>query len=212
MIRGIIVGLILAMPTTAWAYTVTIGAGSLSDRPGRFVEFDLGRSSFTERPIDSAASTASEGSTFGLVDMDSETRLATEQSLTALGAKKEGDNIVVTLPGDVLFDFDKYDIREDARPVLSQLADVLSAMPGAAVTIVGHTDSMGSDDYNQNLSEDRANSAQTWLADAGVPSPMTTTGKGETSPVAPNEQADGSDNPEGRQQNRRVEFIIGKQQ
>jgi len=212
VIRGIIVGLILAMPTTAWAYTVTIGAGSLSDQPGRFVEFDLGRSSFTERPIDSAASTASEGSTFGLVDMDSETRLATEQSLTALGAKKEGDNIVVTLPGDVLFDFDKYDIREDARPVLSQLADVLSAMPDAAVTIVGHTDSMGSDDYNQNLSEDRANSAQTWLADAGVPSPMTTTGKGETSPVAPNEQADGSDNPEGRQQNRRVEFIIGKQQ
>ncbi|MFK4808821.1 OmpA family protein [Devosia sp. ZW T5_3] len=212
MIRGIIVGLILAMPTTAWAYTVTIGAGSLSDQPGRFVEFDLGRSSFTERPIDSAASTASEGSTFGLVDMDSETRLATEQSLTALGAKKEGDNIVVTLAGDVLFDFDKYDIREDARPVLSQLADVLSAMPDAAVTIVGHTDSMGSDDYNQNLSEDRANSAQTWLADAGVPSPMTITGKGETSPVAPNEQADGSDNPEGRQQNRRVEFIIGKQQ
>lgn len=212
MIRGIIVGLILAMPTTAWAYTVTIGAGSLSDQPGRFVEFDLGRSSFTERPIDSAASTASEGSTFGLVDMDSETRLATEQSLTALGAKKEGDNIVVTLAGDVLFDFDKYDIREDARPVLSQLADVLSAMPDAAVTIVGHTDSMGSDDYNQNLSEDRANSAQTWLVDAGVPSPMTTTGEGETSPVAPNEQADGSDNPEGRQQNRRVEFIIGKQQ
>jgi outer membrane protein OmpA-like peptidoglycan-associated protein len=212
VIRGLIVGLVLAVPTTSWAYTVTVGAGSMEDHPSAFVEVDLGRSSFTERPIDSAASTASEGSSFGLVDMDSETRLATEQSLTALGAKKEGDKIVVTLPGDVLFDFDKYDIREDAQPVLSELAEVLSAMPGASVTIVGHTDSKGSDDYNQRLSEDRANSVQAWLADAGVPSPMTTIGEGEVSPVAPNEEADGSDNPDGRQQNRRVEFIIEGQQ
>lgn len=212
MIRGLIVGLVLAVPSTARAYTVSLDAGSLADHPSRFVEVDLGRSSFTERPIDSIASTASEGSSFGLVDMDSETRIATEQSLTALGAKKEGGAIVVTLPGDVLFDFDKYDIRADAQPVLSQLASVLSAMPDAAVTIVGHTDSMGSDDYNQSLSEDRANSVEAWLTDAGVPSAMTTVGEGELSPVAPNEQADGSDNPDGRQQNRRVEFIIGAQQ
>ncbi|UXN75829.1 OmpA family protein (plasmid) [Devosia sp. A8/3-2] len=177
MIRGLVVGLFLAMPTTARAYTVTVGAGSLEDQPSEFAEVDLGRSSFTERPTDSVASTASEGSSFGLVNMDSETRLATEKSLTALGMKKEGNKIVVTLPGDVLFDFDKYDIHEDARPVLSQLAEVLSAMPDASVTIVGHTDSMGSDDYNQSLSEDRAKSVQAWLADVDVPSPMTTRGR-----------------------------------
>lgn len=110
--------------------------------------------------------------------MDSETRLATEKSLTTLGAKKEGNKIVVTLPGDVLFDFDKYDIREDARPVLSQLAEVLSVMPDASVTIVGHTDSMGSDDYNQSLSEDRAKSVQAWLADVDAPSPRPPAAKG----------------------------------
>ncbi|MBB6469066.1 outer membrane protein OmpA-like peptidoglycan-associated protein [Aminobacter lissarensis] len=201
--------LALVLPSFAHAYTLTVGAGPMDDQPSRFAEIDIGGSRFTEQQGTSTAKAAGETSTFGLKDMDSDTRLRTEDTLSQLGARKEGDHIIVSLPGDVLFDFDKSDIRADARPVLSKLASVLEAMPKVSVAIIGHTDSKGADDYNQRLSQDRAESVEVWLTDLGVASSFTTEGKGESSPVAPNALAAGSDNPEGRQKNRRVEFIIG---
>ncbi len=78
------------------------------------------------------------------------------------------------------------------------------------VLIVGHTDSKGSDDYNDKLSKRRAASVKSWLSKNGVTSSMVTEGKGERFPVAPNQTAQGADNPEGRQKNRRVEFVIGE--
>lgn len=69
----------------------------------------------------------------------------------------------------MLFDFDKSEIRADARPVLSKLASVIQAMPDVPVTIVGHTDSKGDDDYNQHLSQDRAASVEAWLTMSASP-------------------------------------------
>ncbi|WEZ85749.1 OmpA family protein (plasmid) [Rhizobium sp. 32-5/1] len=141
--------------------------------------------------------------------MSEETRVRTETALSELGAKPEGGRIIVDLPSDILFDFDKADIRPDARPVLTKLANVLAAMKERRVSIIGHTDSKGSDDYNDRLSSRRAISVKTWLSESGITSEMTTEGKGERFPVAPNETAGGVDDPKGRQLNRRVQLIIG---
>ena len=120
--------------------------------------------------------------------------------------------IRIELSGDVLFDFDQAAIRAAAEPVLTGVADVLKQHPDAAVTIGGYTDSKGSDSYNLALSERRAASVKAWLVgSAGVAGgKLTTRGFGEADPVAPNANPDGSDNPEGRQKNRRVEIAVQK--
>lgn len=200
----------LAVPGAASAYTLTLGGPPVGDAPSRFVEKDFPASRFAERPKASTAQDAPRTSSFGLKSMDSSTRLKTEKTLSDLGARQDGNRIVVSLPSDVLFDFDKYDIRADAQPVLARLSEALQAMSDRPVEIVGHTDAKGGDDYNQTLSERRAASVRDWLAGLGVDEArMTTAGKGESSPVAPNAHADGSDDPDGRQKNRRVEFVIG---
>lgn len=115
--------------------------------------------------------------------------------------------------GDVLFDFDKATIRPEAEPALAGLARRIKAgFPGAPVRVEGHTDAKGSDSYNQRLSVERAESVKRWFAEKGGlgNAAITTRGFGESQPVAPNEQPDGSDNPEGRQQNRRVEIVVEK--
>lgn len=120
--------------------------------------------------------------------------------------------IRIELSGDVLFDFDRADIRSEAEPVLTGVADVLKQHPDAAVTIAGYTDAKGSDSYNLSLSEKRAASVKDWLVtNGGVDGAnLTTQGLGEANPVAPNANPDGSDNPEGRQRNRRVEIAVQK--
>lgn len=208
MKHGAVLALAL-LPATAHAYTVTTGAEVVGERASIFAEIKLPSSRFVEREKDSAGSFSSGTSSFGLKNMDTQTRVRTEATLSNLGARQDGERIVVSLPSDVLFDFDKSEIRADARPVLARLGEALQAMTDTPVTIIGHTDAKGTEAYNQELSERRASSVRSWLSDSGVASPMTTAGKGESTPVVPNENADGSDNPEGRQKNRRVEFIIG---
>lgn len=194
----------------AAGYTVVLGAAPVGEKPSTVAAHALPQSTLAEKPMASTLAPVQAQSSFALKDMDSAMLEKTQDTLTRLGARQEGSRIIVTLPGDVLFDFDKSDIRADARPVLSQLSEVLLAMPDAPVAILGHTDAKGSDEYNQALSERRADSVGSWLGDLGVDSGrMTPEGRGEAEPVAPNQHPDGSDDPEGRQQNRRVEFIIG---
>ncbi|WP_420454295.1 OmpA family protein [Rubrivirga sp.] len=133
------------------------------------------------------------------------------QVISDLGATRTDDGqIRITLPESVLFDFDEADIRPDARATLEDVATVLDHHADAPVTIEGHTDNKGTPAYNRDLSERRASAVADELASAfGVDrGRMTTRGLGESQPVAENESADGSDNPEGRQQNRRVEVIV----
>jgi photosystem I P700 chlorophyll a apoprotein A2 len=133
-----------------------------------------------------------------------------DSALKDLGAKVVGQEIRIELSADVLFDFDKADLRPDAVPALEKVAAVLREYPTAPVLIEGHTDSKGDDQYNQGLSERRAASVKQALAARGASNPITTRGWGETKPAAPNTKPDGSDDPEGRQKNRRVEIIVKK--
>jgi len=106
----------------------------------------------------------------------------------------------------VNFDFDKYNIRPDAAPILDEAARTLQQYGDVTIYVDGYTDSIGSDAYNQRLSERRANAVKEYLQSHGVAaSRMTARGFGKTNPVASNETA------EGRAQNRRVELIVNNQ-
>jgi len=125
-----------------------------------------------------------------------------EKELSDLRAKKTDRGMVLTL-GDVLFDTGMATLKPGAYNTIDRLATVLKEAPDRKVMIEGHTDSVGSDDYNRQLSERRAAAVQTALLERGVTSnQITATGKGETFPVASN------DNAAGRQQNRRVEMVF----
>jgi outer membrane protein OmpA-like peptidoglycan-associated protein len=129
------------------------------------------------------------------------------QAMQDLGATETDLEVRVELPADVLFDFDKADIRSDAASALAQLATLIRAYPSGSATLEGHTDSKGDDAYNQRLSEQRAGSVKRWLVerqgiDAGR---LTSKGWGERKPVA------GNEDDAGRQRNRRVEVVIRKQ-
>ena len=129
-----------------------------------------------------------------------------------LQVKETGQEIHIELAADVLFDFDKADIRPSAQSALHQAAEIIRQHAKSTVRIEGHTDSKGNDAYNQKLSERRANSVKAWLTDKeGLGSvQFAPQGFGSKKPVAPNKKPDGSDDPEGRQKNRRVEIIIKK--
>ncbi len=137
---------------------------------------------------------------------------AIQTAIKDLGAKETEAEIQIELSGDVLFDFDKWDIRSDAEAMLKKVGDIITAYESPQVIIAGHTDSKGSEAYNQRLSEKRSESVKKWLSEnAGISADtMKTIGYGETRPVAPNANSDGSDNPEGQQKNRRVEIVIKK--
>jgi outer membrane protein OmpA-like peptidoglycan-associated protein len=135
-----------------------------------------------------------------------------DAALKDLAAKVTPTEIRIDLSADVLFDFDKAGIKTEAEPSLRKVATVLAANPGAKVAIDGHTDAKGADAYNQTLSEQRAASIKQWLvANAKVDGAnVTTRGWGQTKPVAHNTRPDGSDDPDGRAKNRRVEIVVRK--
>lgn len=126
-------------------------------------------------------------------------------SLSAiLETRREARGLIVNL-SDVLFDFNQATLKPGAREKLSKLAGILLAYPGSyRIQIEGHTDSVGSQDYNQKLSEDRAEAVHGYLIQAALPADrmVGVRGFGKIRPVATN------DTPEGRQTNRRVEIVI----
>lgn len=110
---------------------------------------------------------------------------------------------------DTLFEFDKYTLTPKAAAALSALGPVVRQYARHPITIEGHTDAKGNDTYNQKLSEQRAKAVHDWLAtNQFIYSTSGIVGYGKKQPVAPNENADGSDNPQGRAKNRRVEIVI----
>jgi outer membrane protein OmpA-like peptidoglycan-associated protein len=126
-----------------------------------------------------------------------------EEELPGAEVERVGEGIQVTFDSGILFAFDSYAISPVAQEHLTNLVASLNEYPDSEVLIVGHTDSSGADQYNQTLSERRAEAAGTYLIRGGVlPSRVRTTGLGETEPVASNETE------EGMQQNRRVEVAI----
>jgi len=128
---------------------------------------------------------------------------ALEEELPNATVERIGEGIRVTFDSGILFDFDSYSLRTAARQNLSELAASLTRYPESEVLIVGHTDATGAEDYNQRLSENRAQAASNFLTQQGVdPSRIRSMGMGEMEPVASNETE------VGQQENRRVEVAI----
>jgi outer membrane protein OmpA-like peptidoglycan-associated protein len=104
---------------------------------------------------------------------------------------------------DVLFDTGKYSLRPGAREKLAKISGIVLGHPGLRLEVEGHTDNVGSDDYNQKLSENRGAAVRDYLTKARIPeTSVTSKGLGKTEPVVSNDTA------AGRQQNRRVEMVV----
>jgi outer membrane protein OmpA-like peptidoglycan-associated protein len=116
--------------------------------------------------------------------------------------------LIVNLP-DILFDFNRATLRPEAREVLSKLSGILLVTGDTRLSVEGHADSIGTEEYNQGLSQRRAQSVRDFLVANGISGSLVTSeGFGETRPIASNTKPDGSDDPAGRQRNRRVEIVI----
>jgi outer membrane protein OmpA-like peptidoglycan-associated protein len=127
-----------------------------------------------------------------------------------LDVKETKRGVVVNLP-DILFEFNKATLTSDARRKIGDVADTLNGpkVSRRRVSVEGHTDSIGGDEYNQKLSERRAEAVASALDSSGVNSErVRTRGFGKRYPIAPNTTEGGADNPSGRAKNRRVEVII----
>jgi outer membrane protein OmpA-like peptidoglycan-associated protein len=127
-----------------------------------------------------------------------------------LQVKEIGNEVHIDLAADVLFDFDKSDILPKAEETLGKAAAIIRERAKGVVLVAGHTDSKGGEAYNMALSERRANSVRDWFRTKGGlgATQFETKGFGAKQPVAPNQKPDGSDDPQGRQMNRRVEITI----
>ena len=117
--------------------------------------------------------------------------------------------LTIDLKG-VNFDFDQATLRPDGVVILDEAISILGRYPELRVEVAGHTDSIGSDEYNQGLSERRARTVYDYLTSHGIDAGrlMGPNGYGESRPIAPNTNPDGSDNPEGRARNRRSELNV----
>lgn len=122
---------------------------------------------------------------------------------TEIAIKRVGDQIELQLPSDVTFATNQSSIQPNFYNALDAVASTLVEYPSTAIDIIGHADSDGADDYNQALSERRADSVKSYLAGRGVQSVrMIASGRGETQPVASNATAS------GKAQNRRVQILL----
>ena len=149
------------------------------------------------------------GSSLGSGGQGTSSLQTVEALKSELGATQTDRGTVVSLPGDVTFEFDKATIRDSARQSLDRLAQLIQIGPAGQITIEGHTDAKGDDDYNKRLSEQRADAVRAYLIGKSVEQGrLRTIGLGEMRPVSPNVKADGSDDEAGRQRNRRVEVVL----
>ena len=156
-----------------------------------------------ERALKGAGIGAITGGGFGYYMDVQEAKLRQKLEASGVSVTRDGDNIILNMPGNITFATNSYAVREDFRPVLDSVAEVLKEYKSTMIQIGGHTDSTGSHEYNMLLSKQRAQSVADVLGSFGVQTVrMDIVGFGETQPVASN-SADS-----GRARNRRVELIL----
>jgi outer membrane protein OmpA-like peptidoglycan-associated protein len=156
-----------------------------------------------QRATVGAAAGAAIGAGVGVYQDRQEAELRRQMAGTGVEVERQGDNITLNMPSGITFDFDRYDLKSEFRPVLDNLATTLNEYNQTRIEVTGHTDSKGTDAYNMTLSQNRANAVAGYLGSRGVASSrMVVTGAGETRPVASN------DTDSGRAQNRRVEITL----
>jgi outer membrane protein OmpA-like peptidoglycan-associated protein len=131
------------------------------------------------------------------------------RGIEAVKAVATGCENRLSVLADALFDFDKHNLRPDAEATLEAALPEIAKAAGKPARVEGHTDGKGSDAYNMKLSEARGRTVRDWLGIHGAIPPSTPIRAfGKRVPIAPNTTADGRDDPEGRQKNRRVEIVF----
>jgi outer membrane protein OmpA-like peptidoglycan-associated protein len=150
-----------------------------------------------------AAAAASDQQLQQAVREREELRARLLQQFNAILETRDTARGLVVNMSDVLFDSGKYTLRPAAREKLAKISGIVLAYPSLKLAVEGNTDSVGSEAFNQELSENRAGSVRDYLVKQGIPTAsVTSRGLGKTQPVASNDTA------EGRQQNRRVELVV----
>lgn len=156
-----------------------------------------------QRAVIGAAAGAAIGAGVGKYMQNQEEKLRQQTAGTGVEVTRQDDNVILNMPGHVTFSTDSAQITPAFYSTLDQVTATINEYRDTQVQIAGHTDSTGSDSYNQQLSERRAQAVASYFLGRGIAgNRVSTIGYGEARPVASNETAD------GRQQNRRVEIIL----
>ncbi|MES9829995.1 MAG: OmpA family protein [Candidatus Thiodiazotropha endolucinida] len=156
-----------------------------------------------ERALKGAGIGAIAGGGVGYYMDVQEAKLRQRLENTGVSVTRDGDNIILNLPGNITFEVDKSDVKPNFLEILGSVALVLQEYKSTMIEVAGHTDSTGSESHNQMLSQQRAQSVSNALVENGVEGVrIDTVGFGETRPTASNKTA------AGRQQNRRVELTL----
>lgn len=156
-----------------------------------------------ERALKGAGIGAITGGGVGYYMDVQEAKLRQKLEASGVSVTRDGDNIILNMPGNITFDTNQSMVKESFKPVLDSVAEVLKEYKSTMIQVGGHTDSTGSDQYNLMLSQNRAQAVANVLIGFGVePVRTDVVGFGETSPIASN------DTESGRAQNRRVELIL----
>lgn len=178
--------------------------GGVGGALGGYLLGDLlgGRSDRTEKIV-GAGIGAVAGAGVGAYMDAQEKKLREQTAGTGVDVVRQGDELLLRMPSGITFATDQSAIQPQFQSTLNQVAQTLTEYPKTMIDVLGHTDSDGSETYNQALSERRAQSVANYLGGNGVASVrMATRGYGEMQPIASNET------PDGKQQNRRVEIKI----
>jgi outer membrane protein OmpA-like peptidoglycan-associated protein len=191
-------------PETGRRHLSNTAIGGIGGALGGYLLGDLvgGRHDRTEKIIGAGLGGIA-GAGIGAYMDKQERDLRAKTAGTDVRVTRQGDNLLLNMPSNVTFAYDSATVQPQFQATLDQVAQVLSQYNETYIDIYGHTDSTGSDAYNQQLSERRAESVAAYLESRGVQSARVgTRGFGETQPIAPN------DTEEGRAANRRVEIRI----
>jgi len=191
-------------PNTGERRVSKAAIGAVGGAVGGYLLGDLvgGRRDRTERIVGTGIGALAGGAIGAYMDRQ-EQELRRRTAGTGVAIERRGDQLILTIPSGITFAFDRYDVQPQFRPTLDKVAEVLGEYPQTMIDIYGHTDSVGSDAYNQTLSENRARAVAAHLNARGVQQVrMAARGFGETQPVADNAFED------GRAANRRVEIRI----
>jgi outer membrane protein OmpA-like peptidoglycan-associated protein len=161
-----------------------------------------GRNDRTEQIIGAGIGAIAGGAVGAYMDRQ-EAELRRQTAGTGVDVIRQGDELLLRMPSGITFAFNRFDIQSQFQTTLDQVAQTLNAYPSTMIDVLGHTDSVGGDEYNQRLSEQRAQAVASYLMARGVSQArIAIRGYGETMPIADN----GSE--AGRAANRRVELKV----
>ena len=178
--------------------------GAIGGAVGGYLLGDVigGRGDRTERILGAGIGAVAGGAIGAYMDRQ-EADLRRQTAGTGVDVIRQGDELLLRMPSGITFDFNSYVVKPQFQATLNEVAQTLNNYPATMIDVLGHTDSVGSDAYNQTLSERRAQAVANYLASRGVQRVrMATRGYGESMPIADNNTE------AGRAQNRRVEIKV----